>query len=80
MMVAAAPLWTGTLRRDGDTLRGIVRDRWHWEVELVIRRGPDGSYQVEGWLGETPLGLRLDGEDENRNPIDGSQDVDWAVI
>ena len=79
-VVDPRPVWRGTLTRDGDTLRGVVRDAQQWGVELVIRRTAEGVYECVGYLGETPEALRLPGEDEMREPIPlGKGDVDNPV-
>ena len=76
-VVDRRPVWRGTLTRDGDVLRGVVRDAQQWGVELVIRRTPEG-YECLGYLGPTPPELRLPGEDEHRNPITEPPDAAQA--
>lgn len=66
----APPNWTGTLTRvDPTTIRGEIRDRWFWVIDLVVTRLPDGTYRAEGFLGETPDALRLPGESLMREPL-----------
>lgn len=58
--------YTGELKK-GDspnTIVGVIRDSWGWEIHLIGTRNDSGGYTLSGSLGPTPPALWI-------NAIDG---------
>lgn len=51
--------YTGRMWKDGDTIRWELRDAWNWAITGTAVRQPDGSYTLDGVVGEPPEALRL---------------------
>lgn len=60
------PQYTGRMERNPDgTITLWIEDSWKWRINITAERDPAGGYNLAGYLGETPKGLRiplLDGE------------------
>ena len=58
--------YTGELRKGSEpnTITGRLVDGWGWEIQLTGTRQADGSYKLDGILGETPPALRIPGLDD----------------
>ncbi len=63
--------FTGHLKRGDvpDTIVGVIKDSWGWEIHLIGTRDPSGGYTLSGTLGPTPPNLRL--IDDPREAADG---------
>ena len=55
------PIYRGSIKKgtEPNTIVGAITDAWGWSVFLKGTRQDDGSYLIEGTLGEVPDALKL---------------------